>query len=111
MAEFRKNQFLKRETHRRLGSWQHEDDLAVGNAGAMPVPPVMMIARALPPIWLRTASATADASSFTICRPVTTWPAAVSKSLIAAPLLSVSSVRVSLTVSTKQATDAGAELR
>ena len=43
-----------------------------------------------------------------MARPVMTCPAAVSRSTIARPLVSVASVRVSLTVRTKQRTDAGA---
>ena len=49
---------------------------------------------------------TSAGSSFTIVRPATWWPAAVSRSAMARPLASVASVRVSLTVTTKQRTDA-----
>src|SRR4051812_23698400 len=43
-----------------------------------------------------------------MARPATTWPAAVRRSAIARPLVSVASVRVSLTVTMKQRTDSGA---
>src|SRR5712675_3196314 len=51
---------------------------------------------------------TSSGSSFTIVRPATTSPAAVSRSAIARPLVSVASVRVSLTVTMKQRTERGA---
>ena len=54
------------------------------------------------------ASAHQLGSSLTIVRPTTVWPAAVSRSAMARPLVSVASVRVSLTVTTKQRTDGGA---
>src|SRR5262249_15248384 len=53
-------------------------------------------------------SRTSSASSRTIVRPATVWPAAWSSSTIAFPLVSVASVRVSLTVTTKHRTDRGA---
>ena len=58
-----------------------------------------------------TAEATSDATARTIRRPITLWPAASSRVAIASPLASVSGVRVSLIVSTKQGTDAGPAMR
>jgi hypothetical protein len=60
------------------------------------------------PRWRSIVARTRSASSFTIARPATVWPAAVSRSAIARPLASVSSVRVSLIVTMKQRTDEGA---
>src|SRR5688500_8719236 len=57
------------------------------------------------------ASATLTGSSGTSSRAATTWPAASSMSAMALPLVSVSSVRESLTVSTKHGTDEGAAVR
>src|SRR5688572_8692314 len=73
----------------------------------IPVPPVAMMTCV--PLWhswmirLRTCAG----SSRTIAWPEIVCPAAVSRSCIARPLVSESSVRVSLTVRTKQATEAG----
>src|SRR5579863_1965879 len=74
-----------------------------------PVPPVSTIAWTSGcASWRSTMPRTSSGSSFTIVRPATSCPAAVSSSAIAAPLVSVSGVRVSLTVMMKQRTDCGA---
>ena len=79
---------------------------------ARPVPPVVMIARADPAcIASLTTRRTSAGSSFTTLRPTTLWPPATSRSAIARPLVSVSRVRVSLIVSTKQGTDTGDRAR
>ena len=75
----------------------------------MPVPPVVMMTRvAASASWRRTQAATRAGSSRTIAVPEIVCPPPSSSARIARPLVSVSSVRVSLTVTTKQATDAGA---
>jgi hypothetical protein len=58
-----------------------------------------------------TCSRTCDGSSRTMAWPETRCPPASSSSRIARPLVSVSAVRVSLTVRTKQATEAGPWMR
>ena len=76
----------------------------------MPVPPVVMIDLRR----RRSAQLPLDRRSHQVgvvlddARPATTWPASVSRSTIARPLVSVSSVRVSLTVRTKQRSECGA---
>src|SRR6187200_2783323 len=51
-----------------------------------------------------TTRRTSAGSSFTTWRSTTVWPASISSSAIARPLVSVSIVRVSLIVNTKHAT-------
>src|SRR5712691_11471062 len=75
----------------------------------MPVPPVRMTtctrASAQASCTMRATSA---GSSRTIVEPTTPWPAPARSSRISAPLVSVSGVLVSETVSTKQPTAFGA---
>src|SRR5262245_16599088 len=78
----------------------------------MPVPPVVITTCTSGfASCALTTSRTCAGSSFTIACPVTVWPAAVSALAIARPLVSLSSVRVSLTVRTKQRIDFGAAAR
>ena len=76
----------------------------------MPVPPVVMTTSAAVRADI-TVFLTAAASSFTSFRRTTSCPAAFRSSTMAAPLVSVASVRVSLMVTTAQRTEAGASFR
>src|SRR6185295_5828708 len=73
----------------------------------MPVPLVVMIActSAAATSCRSMIPRTRSGSSVTMARPATSCPAATSRSAIARPLVSVSIVRVSLTVTMKQRTD------
>src|SRR5215471_12286401 len=75
----------------------------------MPVPPVVMIACTSGcASWRSIVPRTSSGSSLTIVRPATAWPAAWRSETMVSPLVSLASVRVSLTVITKHRTDAGA---
>src|SRR6185295_16591353 len=75
----------------------------------MPVPPVVMTTCTSALARCRSiVPRTRSASSLTMARPATACPAAVSSSAMARPLVSVSSVRVSLIVTMTQRTDEGA---
>jgi hypothetical protein len=76
----------------------------------IPVPPVVITTSA-DTVAARTAAATGSGSSLRIFRPLMVWPALLSASTIAAPAVSVASVRESLMVRTKTRTDAGASAR
>ena len=84
----------------------------VPSRDVIPVPPVVIRMRASSAATCRSIQArTSAGSSRTIDLPVTTCPAASSRDTIAAPPVSVASVRVSLIVSTAQRTAAGAWAR
>src|SRR5688572_19048959 len=73
-----------------------------------PVPPVVMMTRVSASVsHCFTDAVTSAGSSRTIANPVAWWPARSRNSRMARPLESVSLVRVSLTVSTKQPTETG----
>src|SRR3989442_4990140 len=77
----------------------------VASRDVIPVPPVTITAwTRSSPHASRTTRCTSAGSSRTIVAPITRWPAPFRSSRISAPLVSVSGVFVSETVSTQQAT-------
>src|SRR2546426_1078574 len=81
----------------------------VASRDVIPVPPVTITAwTRSSPHASRTTRCTSAGSSLTIVAPITRWPAPCRSSRISAPLVSVSGVFVSETVSTQQATLLGA---